>query len=400
MPAGFLRKLFSREAAQPFETTKVIAEKKEKRIEAKRLAPFEVAFDTRASTEHPELNQDACVVDAVRQMLMVADGVGGVAKGEIASRAAQEAMGIYDIYLDELMDQKCAQSGVPYLTVDQASEIMDTHFSLIADYVHDAVKNASEVKSVTAAATTLLTAKVFETAPGERYVIVKSVGDSYPMVRRADGTVEMIDIEEDGIVQSWVKKGEVTEDELFLISESGSHEELAETYTEFAEKQGLEISPEKMSSLKKRFDSYFGNGSRRQARSEITQYVGKSRSEKISIHSAVVKVNPGDQLFFSTDGIDALRRRQIQDVLRGEGTVVEKTKALVSAATEANSIEKIRTKPDDITVVGMQVPEDSAVLEQTRQTARLAEVERVKQEDRVNAEAARLKAFSRAKSVE
>lgn len=386
--------------ASPAESVVPPVEKKEKRVEARKMPPFEVGSCTEASPKHPEVNQDAFVVDAKRQLLMVADGVGGSARGELASRAAQEAMGLYDIYLDELIDQKCQATGLSYLTVEQASQVMDEHFSLIANYVYE-VTTERATSEVLGAATTLTTAKVFETAPGERYAVVKSIGDSYPMVRRANGVVEMIDIDEDSVVREWVKKGEVSEDELFLISESGSLDELEQMYTTYMSEQELEVDADRLNALKEKFNSYFSpstfNKSTKQARSEVTQFVGKHRADRLTIHSAIVKLEPGDQLYLSTDGIDPLRRRTIQEVLSQEGSVADKSKALVEAATSANTTEAIRAKPDDITVVGMEVPLDAGDAQRVRQEIRLAEAARIQKEDVLRAEAARQRAFERAK---
>jgi hypothetical protein len=299
-----------------------------------------------------------------------------------------------------MIEQKCQATGLSYLTVEQASQVMDQHFSLIANYVHEVTIERAP-SNILGAATTLTTAKVFETAPGERYAVVKSIGDSYPMVRRSNGTVEMIDIEEDSVAREWVKKGEVTEDELFLVSESGSLEELEQMVVSYVTERKLEWNADRLGFLKKKFNEYFSpskvNRSTKQARSEVTQFVGKQRADKLVIHSAVVKLEPGDQLYLATDGIDPLRRRNIQEILKQEGSVAEKTKALVEAATAANTTEAIRAKPDDITVVGMQIPLNASDAQHAEQEIRLAEAARAQQEDLLRAEAARQRAFERAK---
>src|SRR5215469_1757954 len=53
-----------------------------------RERPLTFARSSAASEEHPERNEDFIIVDAVRGLAAVFDGVGGIAGGEVASRIA------------------------------------------------------------------------------------------------------------------------------------------------------------------------------------------------------------------------------------------------------------------------------------------------------------------------
>lgn len=350
-------------------------EKKERRVEAKELPPFASGAATEASPKHPNVNQDAYAVDAKRQLMMVADGVSGSAKGEVASGAAREAVEDLGGAIDEMIQDAREATGSPYLTVDQASDVMDAHFRMMADRVKAASDAGMEGK--VRSATTLMTAKIFETAPGETYAVVKSVGDCQPMVLRADGRLERVDIVEDSMFAARIAKGELSEDEAYLISESGTPAELLRTFLEYQAELGR-VPPnaaalareggtndEALSALSesaradanrmlKLFNRYYSGA--RQERSIITGFVGGNAGKELNVHSATVKLNPGDQLFLSTDGIDALKRAQVREALSRGATLDQKARMLVAAAKKANEGRDLRAKPDDITVVGMEVP--------------------------------------------
>lgn len=367
-----------------------------RRVEAKGLPPFSVGAATEASPWHPDVNQDAFAVDAKRHLMMVADGVSGSAKGEKASGAARDAVQELGGALDQMIEDARKETGVPYLTLDQASTVMDAHFRLIADRV----KKATDVgEGKVRSATTLMTAKIFEIAPGETYAIVKSVGDCQPMVLRADGQLERVDIVEDSRFAERIRSGELTEDEAHMIAESGSPEELLQMFSEYkavsermptdealgASSASALADTERMLLL---FNRYYASA--RQERSVITAFVGGKLGAEIDVHSASVKLNPGDQLFLSTDGIDALKRVQVQEALSRGATLDQKVRMLVSEAKKANEKGDLRAKPDDITVVGMEVPRAVAARPAQRM-ARIDDPSRA-QADAQGMEAARNKA--------
>lgn len=380
-------------AAKPPEPTKPL-ERRERRVEAKELPPFSVGAATEASPWHPDVNQDAFAVDAKRQLLMVADGVSGAAKGEVASGVAREAVEELGPELDEMIQDAREATGSSYLTVEQASDVMDAHFRMIADRVKVASKQTPRGGKTFGPSTTLSTAKIFETAPGELHAIVKSVGDCQPMVLRANGTLERVDIQEDSLAAAWIRDKKISEDELYLISEAGSLAEFqraflayqaelgtvpqsaADLVNDVAEKSNLDglsdAARADIARVTKYFNSYYGEGpnrqQRQQSRSIITEFVGGKPGADIDVHSAVVKLNPGDRLILATDGIDALKRAQVREALSRGATVEQAARSLVAAAGKANEKGDLRAKPDDITVVGMEVPRA-----ETRPSQRLVE---------------------------
>ncbi|OGL99240.1 hypothetical protein A2501_03530 [Candidatus Uhrbacteria bacterium RIFOXYC12_FULL_57_11] len=367
-----------------------VKEKKERRVEAKELPPYPVGSATEASPRHPDVNQDAFVVDAKRQLLMVADGVTASTGGEHASDAARQATEDLSETLDEMIQDAREETGVPYLTLEQASSVMDAHFRSIADRVKDAVSLDDARKY--RAATTLMTAKVFETAPSETYAIVKSIGDCQAMVLRVDGRLECIDIEEDSAFAERIRNGELSEDEAYLIYESGSQAEFVKSFLEYQAELGMvprnaaelvtdtsenferwDLVPDsmrtKLRQLLKLFNNYYSGA--RPERSVVTQYVGNAPGVELRVHSAIIRLDPGDRLFITSDGIDALKQSQIRDALARGATPEQSARMLVSDAAEANSKgdylsesgevlevgkSDLRAKPDDITVVGLEVP--------------------------------------------
>jgi len=224
-------------AKKPTEATKP-RERRERRVEAKELPPFVSGAATEASPDHPDVNQDAFAVDEKRHLMMVADGVSGAAHGEVASGAAREAVAELGDTLDEMVQDAREATGRPYLTVEQASDVMDAHFRMIADRVKTAAGQASKTRTTYGPSTTLSTAKIFETAPGEYHAVVKGVGDCQPMVLRADGSLERVDIGEDSLAAVWVREGKISEDELYLISEAGNTAEFLRAYLAYQAELG------------------------------------------------------------------------------------------------------------------------------------------------------------------
>lgn len=375
------------------------------------MPPFASGSATEASPRHPDVNQDAFAVDEKRQLLMVADGMSGSAKGETVSAAARDAVVEFGDDLDEMIQDACDVSGSPYLTLDEASSVMDAHFRMIADRAWEAsIEN--KFRSVRPT-TTLMTAKLFEIAPAETYAIVKSVGDCQSMVLRADGELERVNIEEDGKFAERIRRGQLTEDEADIIVESGSPTEAVRTFLQYLAGLGQvdasvpamildEISLEmqwnlipdsvriKARSISMLTRAYFSG-----ERSSVTAEVGLKPGSELRVHSATIRINPGDRLFLATDGIDALRRAQIREALLRGTSIGEQTRALVEDAKEANKKEDMRAKPDDITVIGMETPGVREAFEQmkTESSKRLAEASRV-QADARRIEVAREKAVS------
>lgn len=348
-----------------------------RRVEAPKLPEFPSGFATEASPRHPDVNQDAFAIDAKRHLLMVADGVGGSMKGEIASGAARDAVAELGPALDEMIQDAREETGVSYLTLEQASRVMADHFSLLADRVKSASDAGMERNA--RPATTLMTAKIFETAPGKMAAVVKSVGDCQPMVLRADGTLERVDIAEDSLFAERVKRGELTEDEAYLIAESGSRADLMRSYLALQAELGnaprgiadqiaetdrsfeqWDLVPPgiqgRAQELLKMYGRYYQGV--RQERSVITEFVGGKSGDELApgVHTAIVEMRPGDRLFLATDGIDVLKRGQIRSALSRGSTIEQQARFLMAAAAKANEGKGDRVKPDDITVIGLEVP--------------------------------------------
>lgn len=169
-----------------------------------------------------------------------------------------------------------------------------------------------------------------------------------------------------------IRRGELSEDEAYMISESASSAEFVRTFLEDQAEQGIihpdavigqwDLLPEpvrkKAEALLKFFNRYYAGA--KQERSVVTQYVGGSRGSELNVHTATVKLNPGDKLFLATDGIDALKRAQVREALGRGATLDQQSRALVAAAKRenerVNDRDFVRAKPDDITVVGLEVP--------------------------------------------
>ncbi|HEX7018268.1 MAG TPA: protein phosphatase 2C domain-containing protein [Patescibacteria group bacterium] len=64
--------------------------------------PAHIKVEAAASPRHPESSQDAFLIDAERNIFMVADGMGGLAAGDVASRVA---VATFEEFFQKLVDQ-------------------------------------------------------------------------------------------------------------------------------------------------------------------------------------------------------------------------------------------------------------------------------------------------------
>lgn len=342
---------------------------------------FEVVEATEPSADHPR-NEDASFADPERGLIALSDGAGGHAGGEVASRAgmamaenpyqplslvaevgeddaaiqerlAFEAMVKEDQdrlkQIEAQLSAEEARDGA--VSVETANAYMDTIFRLSAASVEASSKTfaamarreGKPIKAGKEPIATLMIARVFETAAGKK-ALVRSVGDSAAFVRRANGKVARVEIEEDSSLQKWVKDGEISQEDADRISQAKNCASFSGTARIYC-------------------TMYFGKNPavRYRYSSGVTQMAGKMPVRELNVHAASVDVGEQDELFFTSDGVhDNLTNDEIAEVMGGPEPFEERAKRLVRASVDRSretKEENFRPKPDDITIVALRAPE-------------------------------------------
>lgn len=338
-----------------------------KRVEREKgEARFKTAEATEASADHPDRNEDSYLVDAHQGLLAVADGAGGHEGGEDISRLiVKELDAVAPTFVR-------GADGKPFTSVDAVSGKMDEGIKIVLK------------KAEGGARSTLIAAQIVEADDG-RYAVVKSVGDSAGYIRKKDGTVKPVEIMSDGFLEQQINEGSVTKEDAELISDASSFEQFVQTLQErgrLNDEQAAFVREQKNASkiyakypslaaeasLIDTFGKYYGRG-----RKLLTQAVGES-ADKLQIHTAVVKLEDGDEVILASDGVDDnLTRAEIQEALAGEGPIADRLQRLkqisfdrAKTVSKAAILERmkekdapqpsIRAKVDDVTAIALETP--------------------------------------------
>jgi serine/threonine protein phosphatase PrpC len=332
---------------------------------------FLIAETTEPSPRHPERNEDAFFVDGKAGLIILADGAGGQGAG---NKMSNEVVRL-------AVEEMSRASG---RTVKELGKAMEKAFRLVLRKGREASVRISAADVVAkrsgGAMATLTLAKFLPEANGSYSAVVMSVGDSPAFLCRADGRVERVGLPEDDILNAKIAEGELTEEEAKMISETNSIEDFGDKLIAggFSTPEVRGILRMKLSELQqairileeepnrprdreellylakfiKFFRIYFERG-----RSVITQAVGLPE-DQIKVHSVFLfGLKPGDRLVIASDGIEGLTEKEILETLGREKDFQKQLEGLRQAAA-ARSADKnhLRAKPDDITVVGMEVP--------------------------------------------
>jgi serine/threonine protein phosphatase PrpC len=192
MALDFLKGIFNRPVeAQPKRETET--------------RPFIAAEATVQSPDHAE-NEDSSLADVEHKLVVVADGTSGGGKGRgskelsrmIAKRWEELAPGLDRDAQAALQDRFVIRS-----LDTRISAIMDVAFRDVVSRAYElsqAMKKSGALAGTTEAKapySTLIVAKVYETAEGKYHAVVKSVGDSKGFILRGDGRIDRIPVQEE-----------------------------------------------------------------------------------------------------------------------------------------------------------------------------------------------------------
>ncbi|MFA6132305.1 MAG: protein phosphatase 2C domain-containing protein [Patescibacteria group bacterium] len=344
--------------------------------------PFVTAEATRASEKHPERNEDASFVDAENGLIILSDGAGGQESGEKMSREAV----------------RLAREAAPHMVgrnLDELNRSMEAEFRKIIEEGEKFSKKLTSPGGKTASAT-LMIARMLETPSGCQ-AIIKSVGDSQAFIQRADGTIERVKMEDDGMLDLWVKKDIIDLEAAELISEAtggadfaaellrknfGTDHQILEAFRiavvnngEEIEKAIPDLKKTKKNSLEDRrllrlvqtvrafklyFDGHF--------RSKVTQMVGMSKEDltfrkDFAVHTAFVpNLRKGDRIILVSDGVsDNLPTRKIGKAMKGDNLQAQLENLRDTALDASRDPYNMRRKSDDITAVAIEVPGEKKV---------------------------------------
>ncbi len=345
-----------------------VASPVEQRVFSERLPTFSSKQETVASPEHPDRNEDASFIDTERGLMALSDGAGGQNAGEVASRAAMTGVREAMATLDKMLARERQRIGSSYVSAENVSAVLD-------EAVRGIVKKVRGVSDKIAAAgrgdqdrcfATLMLAKIIETGPGEWAAVVKGIGDSKAVIRRADGRIEQVQIKDDGIMEIWKREGfpernrvtgemsylPLSGDEAFLIEQSNGIDDFQNKLDAFNRAQGVSMIEADQKRLTKIFRQY------KRDRNQVTRMLGM-KGENPDAHSTIVNLRAGDRLYLLSDGItDNLTLEEMQQA-------ADRTRdGNVSAEWVRSSQERMadgtdRSKKDDATVVELGLPQSA-----------------------------------------
>lgn len=270
----------------------------------RREGMFRFAASTEASWEHPERNEDAFFVLEERGVLGVFDGLGGHAKGEMASQLAKE---FFQQRLKELPERPSAE--VVTEALRQAFVGADRKLVRASDVTTD-----SWGMGTTASLAVLLPPQ-----HGRTMAIVGSTADSRVWKQGRDGTLRQLTVDN------------VTAATPAAVVERKRIEQEALN----SRARRAELSPVEQALFARR--------------NVVTAPLGSGEVNPVIF---TIEILPGERLLATTDGVhDNLTQREMEEVFRGTAGCREAVATLIAAAKERSKSPHDRAKPDDLTAV-------------------------------------------------
>lgn len=271
---------------------------------------------TEASIAHPDRNEDAGGREDAKQRIVLADGMGGLYGGDIASKKVME---VAKANLADLTATSAQEQGIPD----------DQKVTYVTERVKQTLQTASlAVRNEGGMGSTGLIAQ-FVDVRDQKWIVIGSVGDSRGYILR-DGHLVQVTVDDSNITKN------------IPARERGAYNRKFDSIATQAEYDRL--SPQEK--------AFFNR------RNEITQHLGQEAPVEPYMHASIVK--PGDKWLFTTDGIhDNLTSDEIKvEFEKGLGDI---PKALVAKAKNRSTESgkpgaHIRAKPDDMSAILVEVP--------------------------------------------
>lgn len=347
-------------------------------VETKESA-VQIGGATEASEGHPDRNEDRAFFNKDRMTVGVLDGAGGGMAGEKASALAaqivsremkkipdtvsaadcrkaissilesahQSVLGLGNDEFFKHLDRDAWKQETGNLLWDDPAEIdkeiagtgwkpkiyaAEKFKGKSQDEIFEAEQKAG---LSTPTATTASVAKFLERPDGGAEMVYGHIGDSRIYVLRKDGKIEQVTKDQGGMEEA-VKLGVISKQEAEVLDQTSDPAILKEKFGE-----------ERAAAL----ENYFP-----QLRRSVTQELGLK--SKIDLQIGAIKIEPGERVLFTSDGIhDNLTNEEIEQLLKG-GDAAGAAKKIVDAARQRTAEGAMRSKADDKTAVVVEIPEN------------------------------------------
>lgn len=262
-----------------------------------------------ASVDHPDRNEDAIFQLPEKNAAGVFDGVGGAAKGEVASAVARD-------YVASELDK--LSNDLPILELEQ--KMID-----ILRGAHQAVILKSRQLGEQIGTTAAIVKEVMQ--DGQKWAVIANAGDSRVYKIKKDGSIEQLTVD-DGIIRAslGVDTEENTTKKFKLI------EKAREMQKKFNRAKSIdELGDEKF--LWKKRNAIFN---------------GLGGEDEINPRIITVPIEEGERLLLASDGFDSVSDNEIENILKRKGGAQE-----IVRTVKTQSIDKKnwRAKPDDVSVI-------------------------------------------------
>jgi serine/threonine protein phosphatase PrpC len=272
-------------------------------------------------------NEDAIIVDPESGLIGVADGAGGSKNAAQASQAVSRELprlfkeGLENeirtdeeakVALQTLLEQKAGKNKVDFAVAQKKANALfafDPSMGKKALALMESVFRTHEFVKDTGGASTVCAGFIHRTPDGSRYAVVANAGDSGAFVRRKDGRIMPLTIE-DSLIQVMLSQGYLTADQVEALKRNPN--------------QTMEISGKQRTYLKLKHAMAGGLG-------------GDDEAATPSL--SIAELMPGDELVLCTDGI----LDKFEDTKTGELDTLEVAKAM-QGANRLDELDNLRAK--------------------------------------------------------
>jgi PPM family protein phosphatase len=285
------------------------------------LEPFTYAQRSIACERHPHRNEDSILVDKPTGLVVVFDGVGGSAAGEIAAQTAAQAT--LQAWKQILSKQQEGRKTYNFLEGCETPELCGILEHLIQEADECVRTDGAKRAGTDDLATTVAMAAFCRHPDKHSYTMVYAhVGDSRVYLLRNQEPLKRL-TSDDGLLAKLVENQIINDQDALRIDQAMRADQLSDT--EF---------------------SYF------RLRGGITQALGGPLPP--IIHTEQIRVYPGDRILLCTDGIhDNLVDEEIEQIMRASPRTAT-ARILVEHSLQRSHqdrSETIRAKPDDMSAI-------------------------------------------------
>lgn len=274
---------------------------------------IEIRAKSISSEQHADRNEDSIFNLPENNAFGVFDGMGGHAAGDVASRIARDHVG------------KSIKELPEGLSLEQTERSLSTILKEAHEKILQQARSNPSLKDM---GTTASVVKIWEGLQGERKAVIGNVGDSRVYVRRANGSLEQITLDDNSIRQMMARQ---------IISGA-----------EARALQSKLSNATDLSKLTPQEQNIYNN------RNVIAQALGH---DNVSPRIHVVDIRVGDKLIVTSDGIhDNLTDNEISRILaQGPNNQAAVERLIESSRSRSRDTNHIRSKPDDMSALVAEI---------------------------------------------